>query len=294
MPPLSPTLIEVSELYSLVLAALPASLPHHPLVILMVAGATAVFIASGIALSVFACGAVTCYGLKAIGKRRRWAPLPLIAPWQRHALAIMHKSLPMGWFVHTHVNPVALIFNQSPSMTAAPRHSLGWSAPSGALSGHRASCRPSSSDRVTAALAAALHHIPFTITDSTDTPRAVIILTDATATRRSRTSDDTLRRLFHQHGIATHFLARGSRPDWRSLAQTIATNATPVQGLAIIPASDTAITAPPAVASQPASSANRPILALFTGLSPSSVQVLLKAWADTYFPLCALIRRLRS
>lgn len=294
MPPLLPTLIDVTELYSLVLAALPAALPHHPLVILMVAGATAVFLASGIALSVFACGAVACYGLKALAKRRRWAPLPLIAPWQRHALAAMHKNLPMGWFVHTHVNPVALIFNQAPSTTAVPRNSLGWSAPSGALAGHRASCRPSSSDRVTAALAAALHHIPFTITDSTDTPRAVIILTDEAATRRRRRRDDSLRRLFHQHGIATHFLVRGSRPDWRSLAQTIATNATPVQGPAIILASDTAMTAPPAVASQTTSSANRALLALLAGLRPSSFQVLLKAWAAPCSRLCALIRRLHS
>lgn len=292
MPPLQPTLTVATDMVSMILAALPASLPQHPLVLLTIAGTTALILVSGCGLAVLAGGALVCYGLRGLSKRHRREPLPLITPWQKHALAVMRRDLPVGWTVHSHVNPVVLICKCCSSGCQAPLRSPSRAAPPGAMARRHRSCRSASSDRTAAALAAASHHIPFTITDSASIPRAVIIITEARATRGRRKSDEALKHLFLQHGIATHFLALGSRPDWRALAQMIVAEASPIANSALSPVTNAALSAPPADASTPSRSAVEPFLATLLRIRRTAGQVLSTIRTATPSRLSAFLRSL--
>ncbi|MCW2240345.1 hypothetical protein [Azospirillum canadense] len=136
---------------------------------------------------------------------------PLLAPWERRAMAALRGRLPAAWSVHPHVNPLALLSVTPLTIaTAAP-------ATAHATAGDARTAPP----LPVALRLAATRPILFTVTGPDHIPCAIVVVTAAEPTRANRRQDAALAALFRQHGIAVLFLTPGTRPDWPALATAI-------------------------------------------------------------------------
>ena len=184
----------------------------HPLLLYATAAATILLSLGTLLLAALILAALTRRLAQALRRPSFTPPRPLLAPWERHALAALRTHLPAEWSVLPHVNPLALLPNHPPPAVAGQTFMRGARTPStGPYAQHDTY------------LAATIHAIPFAVIAPDHVPRAVIAVKALKPTRTTRRQDAALTTLLAQYGIATHFVTPGTRPDWKAITASITT-----------------------------------------------------------------------